>query len=412
VRPLQQSLWRDPEFLKLWTGQTISEIGSRITREGIPLTAVILLHATPAEMGLLAALNGFAALLFAPIAGVVADRRRLRPILIWTDLGRAAVLALIPFLHARGNLGMTALYAVMAAVAVLTTFFDVAYQSLLPSLVNRDQLLEGNAKLTMSMSTAEMIGPASTGALVQWLGAPRAIAIDSVSFLLSALSVALIRKAETVRPVHEDAWSWSELSAGSRATFAHPILRAMALRAATVSFFFGFFSTLYVLYAIRELAFTPLILGIVVTLGGIGGFIGSICAHRIAARFTVGATMIGASLVSGALLLLIPLAPGPGWTAILCLGAAQLLGDVSYPVYSIHEVTLRQSIAEPHLLGRVTAFAQLLFKGMWPLGALAGGALATGIGIRPTLALCAAGVLASTLWLYFSPLRDHVTVEG
>ncbi len=412
MRPLQQSLWRDPEFLKLWTGQTISEIGSRITREGIPLTAVILLHATPAEMGLLAALNGFAALLFAPIAGVVADRRRLRPILIWTDLGRAAVLALIPFLHARGNLGMTALYAVMAAVAVLTTFFDVAYQSLLPSLVNRDQLLEGNAKLTMSMSTAEMIGPASTGALVQWLGAPRAIAIDSVSFLLSALSVALIRKAETVRPVHEDAWSWSELSAGSRATFAHPILRAMALRAATVSFFFGFFSTLYVLYAIRELAFTPLILGIVVTLGGIGGFIGSICAHRIAARFTVGATMIGASLVSGALLLLIPLAPGPGWTAILCLGAAQLLGDVSYPVYSIHEVTLRQSIAEPHLLGRVTAFAQLLFKGMWPLGALAGGALATGIGIRPTLALCAAGVLASTLWLYFSPLRDHVTVEG
>ena len=115
--------------------------------------------------------------------------------------------------------------------------------------------------------------------------------------------------------------------------------------------------------------------------------------------------MIGASLVSGALLLLIPLAPGPGWLAIVCLGAAQLFGDVSYPVYAIHEVTLRQSIAAPHLLGRITAFAQLLFKGFWPVGALAGGALATSIGIRPTFVICSMGVLASTLWLYFSPLR-------
>ena len=400
-----KSLWHDPEFLKLWTGQTISEIGSRITREGIPLTAVMLLHATPAEMGLLASLNGFAALVFGPLAGIAADRFRLRPMLIWSDLGRAAVLAMIPFLHAKALLTMAALCAVMAAVAVLTTFFDVAYQSLLPSLVHRHQLLEGNSKLTMSMTTAEMIGPAATGALVQWLGAPRAIAIDAVSFLFSALSVALIRKPEVAKIVHEDSWNWHELSAGGRETFAHPILRAMALRAASVSFFFGFFSTLYVLYAIRELQFTPIILGIVVALGGVGGFLGSIYAARIAERFSVGTTMIGASLVSGALLLLIPLAPGPGWLAIVCLGAAQLFGDVSYPVYAIHEVTLRQSIAAPHLLGRITAFAQLLFKGFWPVGALAGGALATSIGIRPTFVICSVGVLASTLWLYFSPLR-------
>jgi len=136
------------------------------------------------------------------------------------------------------------------------------------------------------MTTAEMIGPASTGALVQWLGAPRGIALDAFSFLLSALPVSLIRKPETVKTSHEDSWNWHELSAGYRETFAHPILRAMAWRAATVSFFFGFFSTLYVLYAIRELQFTPLILGFVVTLGGIGAFFGSVFAHRIGERLS------------------------------------------------------------------------------------------------------------------------------
>ena len=186
----------------------------------------------------------------------------------------------------------------------------------------------------------------------------------------------------------------------------------MALRSATASVFFGFFSTLYILYAIRELRFTPIVLGFVIACGGVGAFIGSIFARRIAERFSVGAAMIGASLVSGTLVLLIPLAPGPGWIAVLCMGANQLLGDVCYPVYGIHEVTLRQSIAEPHLLGRITAFAQLLFKVMWPLGALAGGALGTTIGIRATFVAASAGILASTLWLIFSPLRTLRVAGG
>lgn len=404
------SLWRDRDFLKLWTGQTISEIGSRITREGIPLTAVMLLHASPSEMGVLASLNGFAALLFGPVAGLVADRFRLRPILILADLGRAAMLALVPLLYAYGKLNMFTLYAVIAATAVFTTFFDVAYQSLLPVLVAREDLLEGNSKLTMSMTTAEMVGPATTGMLVQWLTAPRAILIDAISFLVSAVSVWLIR-AEREDSIVKDqrkqteSIGWNELSAGFRLTFRDPILRALALRAATVAFFFGFFSTLYVLYAVQELKFTPVVLGIIVTLGGIGAFAGAIFAERIASHFSVGRTMIGAAMASGVISLLIPLAPGPGWMAVACLGAAQLFGDVAYPVYGIHEATLRQSITPPDLLGRVTACSQLLFKGLWPLGALVGGALATLIGMRMTFALCSMGVLASALWLVFSPVR-------
>lgn len=401
-----ESLWRDPEFMKLWVGQTISEIGSRITREGIPLTAVLLLHATPAQMGFLASLNGFAALLFGPVAGVTADRFRLRPVLIGTDLGRAAVLVSVPVLHYFGKLDMFALCVVMSLTAMLTTFFDVAYQSLLPSLVRRDQLLEGNAKLTMSLTTAEMIGPAATGVLVQSLSAPRAIALDAVSFVVSAISVALIRKPEVVKDhAHVDAVDWHEISAGFRATWHNPLLRAMAFRSATASFFFGFFATLYVLYAVQELKFTPVVLGVVVTLGGAGAFLGATFAHRIANRFSVGWTMIGATIVSGVLLLLVPLAPGPGWIAVACLGAGQLFGDVAYPVYGIHEATLRQSVTPANLLGRVTAFAQLLFKGLWPIGALVGGMLATLIGIRMTFVLCSIGVIGSSLWLVFSPVR-------
>jgi len=412
-------LWRDRDFLKLWFGQTISEIGSRITREGIPLTAVLLLHATPAQMGLLASLNGFGALLFGPIAGLVADRFRLRPILIATDLGRAGMLALVPLLYSQGQLTMTLLCVIMAGTAVFTTFFDVAYQSLLPSLVRRDQLLDGNAKLTMSLTTAEMVGPAGTGLLVQTLGAPRAIALDAVSFLVSALSVALIspgreKATKTTFSVVKDpgasgeAGVFAEISAGFRLTFANPILRALALRSATASFFYGFFATLYVIYAVQELRFTPVVLGVVVTLGGIGAFMGAIFAERIARRFSVGRTMIGAAVTSGVLSFLIPLAPGPGWKAVACLGAAQLIGDIAYPVYGIHEATLRQSITPPALLGRVTAFAQLLFKGCWPVGALVGGTLATWFGMRMTFVVCAAGVLASAAWLVFSPVRGLV----
>ncbi len=406
------SLWRDREFLKLWTGQTISEIGSRISREGIPLTAVLLLHATPGQMGILASMNGFAALLFGPAAGIVADRFRLRPLLVGADLGRAAMLALVPLLYANGLLNMFALYAVIGCTAVFTTFFDVAYQSLLPSLVDRDKLLEGNAKLTLSMTTAEMIGPASTGMLVQWLGAPRAIALDAISFLVSAASVWLIRKPELVKELHPDGFNWREISAGFRTTFHDPILRALAMRSATASFFYGFFATLYVLYAVQALGFTPLVLGVIVTLGGFGAFLGSVFAARIASRFSVGRTMIGAALSHGLLSLLIPLAPGPGWIAMVCMGSSQLFGDIAFPVYGIHEATLRQSITPPALLGRVTACAQLLFKACWPIGALVGGALATAFGMRMTFVLCSMGVLASSLWLVFSPVRrlvSHVT---
>ena len=399
------SLWRDRDFLKLWAGQTISEVGSRITREGVPITAVMMLHASPVDMGLLTALGGIATLLVAPLAGVIADRYRLRPILIAADLGRALVIAMIPIAAANGFLRLWTLYVVIAAAGVLSVLFDVGYQSLTPTLVDKSRILEANSKLAMSASTAEAIGPALSGSLIQLLTAPIAMALDAASFLVSAGSLVMIRKPETVKPAVEHWPSFRELTAGFRFVFAHPILRPLAQRAATTSFFWGFFAALYVLYAIDYLKFSPFILGIVVTLGGVSSLIGSSVIPWVGRRLQPGTTLIAAALLQGLASLFIPFAPGPGLVAILCMGASQLLGDVSFPVYAVQELTIRQTLAPENMLGRVNAAMQLLFRGILPVGALAGGTLAQYVGVKPTLFVCSLGILLSNLWLVFSPVR-------
>jgi len=399
------TLWRDRDFLKLWAGQTISEIGSRITREGVPLTAVMMLHASPIDMGLLAALGGLTTLVMAPIAGIVADRYRLRPILIAADIGRALVIALIPISASHGGLKLWTLYVVIAVAGVLSVFFDVSYQSLVPSLVSRDRVLEANSKLALSMGTAEAIGPALSGTLIQLLTAPIAMAIDASSFLVSAASLMLIRKPETEKAPVEHMPSLHELTAGFRFVFGHSVLRPIALRTINQAFFGGFFMALYVLYAVDNLKFTPFILGIVVTCGGISNFLGSSLIPWINRKWEPGTILIGATLVQGFSTLLIPLAPGPGFAAIACMAGAQFLGDVSFPVYYVQELTIRQSLAPPDVLGRVNAAMQLMLRGILPIGALAGGMFAQYLGVRRTILICAIGIILSSIWLIASPVR-------
>ena len=397
-------LFRDSNFRRLWIGQTISEIGSRISREGLPLTAVIVLGGAASDMGLLQAAAGFAALLTAPMAGWMADRFHRRPVMIAADIGRAALLGLIPLAAVQGWLSLPLLYFVAASAGMLTVCFDVAYQTIVPALVSRGHLLEANSKLALTASAAEMVGPAITGFLVQALTAPRAILIDSLSFLASAFFLSRLRVEEAAAPP-SDEHPVREALDGVRYVINHSLLRPLLLRDAMASFFFGFFSTLYVLFAVKELGIGPALLGVIIAVGGASNFLGAILAEQAGRRFPVGRILITASAASGAVMLLIPLAYGPVWGAAV-LAAAQLLGDISYPIYSIHELTFRQQVAPPDRLGRVNAAMQMAFKGIWPLGALVGGYLATAFGIRPTLVLAGLGVLFSTLVLVLSPIRD------
>ena len=402
------SLWRSHEFVKLWVGQTISEIGSRVSREGIPLTAVLILHASPADMGMLTALGGLAALVAGPAAGWLADRTRRKPLMIAADLGRAALLASIPWAYSHGALTLPLLLIVAAIAGMLTVLFDVAYPTFVPTLVDRSQLLEANAKLALTQSVAEVTGPTLTGLLVKLVSAPAAILIDALSFVASALSIWWIGREDPVgRPAAAEAetsW-WIEASAGFRFVFQHPLLRPLAFRTATVSLAWGFFATLYVYYAIEVLKMSTIAMGIVITLGGIGNLAGALLARHAGSRFPLGQVLIAAAVWQGLMSLFVPLANGPGWFSIFCMGAAQLFGDVAYPLFNINELTLRQQAAPPALLGRVNACLQLLMKGLFPFGALLGGMLAGQVGVRATLLVCSLGILSSSLWLIFSPVR-------
>jgi predicted MFS family arabinose efflux permease len=399
-----QGLWREPDFLKLWAGQAVSQVGSWITLVGLPLMAAQLLNASPLQMGILSGVGSAAILLFGLFAGAWADRLRRRPILIWADLGRAAVLGTVPLAAALGRLTMSHLYAVAAATAILTVFFDVSYQAYLPSLVSPENVLEGNSKMTLSESIAGVVGPGVTGALVAAITAPMAILFDAISFVCSAISVWLIRKPEPRPEPSAAPHIGREIMEGLRASWREPILRTLLLRTATASMFLGFGGSLYILFAVRDLHLGAVLLGAVIAVGGCSGLFGALAAERLVRRIGVGWSLIGAALLSGVASLLPPLAHGSvAWCASI-LAVAQL-GDMAWSIYSINALTLRQAIAPGHLLGRVNSAAHLTFHGVLPAGALAGGAVAEAIGLRAAMFVGAGGFLLSTLWLIFSPIR-------
>jgi Na+/melibiose symporter-like transporter len=403
-------VWRNPEFVKLWVGQSISAFGSRFTRDGLPLVAVISLGASALQTGLLLAASTAPVLLFALVAGVWVDRVRRRPILIATDLGRAGVLLVVPVGVWFGFLRVDLLLAVAAVAGVLTVFFDVAYRSYLPALVGREHLVDANSAVAASEAAAEVAGPALVGAVIQAITAPMAILVDALTFVFSAFAVGLI--ADDDRAPHRPDRSTvrHDIAEGLRIVARNPVLRTLAVAAATNMFFGGFYAALYALYAIRELHLGPAALGLAVAAGGAGDLGGALVAKRAMRRFGLGRTLIGTALVGGCAGLLTPLAKGPWAVALTMLAAGQFVGDLSRTAYTVHETTLRQSVVPDDVLGRVNASTMLMSMGMLPLGAVTAGILGGHLGARHTLLIAALGMLAGTLWL-LSPsirrLRSH-----
>jgi predicted MFS family arabinose efflux permease len=407
-RPLGRfgGLWRHPDFMKLWTGQTISTLGSHITGSGLPLAALLVLSASPAQMGVLAAVGSFPVLLVGLVAGVWVDRLRRRPIMIAADLLRALLLLTIPIAAFFGRLDFAQLYLVAALAGALAVFFDVAYQAYLPTLVERANVVEGYAKLTLSSSSAEVVGPGLAGVLVQAFTVPVAILFDALSFLVSVGSLALIRKPEPPPPpVEERRLALAEMRVGLGWVAGQPLLRAFAASAATRSFFGNFFAALYGLYAIRVLGLGPAALGITIGAGGAGGVVGALLAGRLSSKVRLGTVLIGSLIFSSLMGFFIPLAGGPVLLAMACLIVAQFFGDSADTVYAINEMSLRQSITPGRLLGRVNASMLLLQLGVAPLGALAGGLLAGQIGVRATVWLAVGGQVLGILPLLLSPVK-------
>ncbi len=402
-------LWNHPDFMKLWIGQTVSGFGSRITRDALPLVAVITLSASPAEMGLLTAAASLPVLLFSLFAGVWIDRVRRRPVMIAVDLLSMLVLLLVPWAALGGWLRIELLYAIAAITGLLTLIYEIAYRAVLPSLIERRDLLEGNTKLAITDSLAEIGGPSIAGLLVQIISAPLAILFDALSFLFSAISVARIRQVEPVpQPRTAGRNAWREMLEGWQFIAHEPVLRTLVIGLSIRAFFGTFFGVLYSLFLVRDLGLQPAQLGLVISGGGIGALIGAALASRVTRRLGLGRTLLLMLALGGIINLHIPFITGPIWLMIPILIMGQILGDGVWSIYEINEMSLRQSIVPDHLLGRVNSSIGFLAQGIAPLGALIGGALATSLGTRPTLLIACAGIILCNAWVFISPIRHLV----
>jgi MFS family permease len=396
-------LWRHPAFLKLWAGQTISVIGDQASILALPLTAVLLLAASPFEMGLLGVSQTLPWLLVSLFAGAWVDRLPRRPILIVADLGRAALLVTVPIAAAFGWLRIEHLYLVGFLTGVLNVFFGVAYQAFLPSLIQRRDLVEGNTKLEISSSLAQGGGPGLAGVLVQRFGAPMTLGLDAASFLVSALSVLLIKPPHTAPATVVRRPIWLEIGEGLRLLLRNPVLRAIVLNAATFNLAANMVSALYVLYASRELGLPPDVLGLVVAARGLGTIVGALTAGRVGRVLGTGPSLLLATALSSVGLVVIPMAGGASAAAVLALG--QVLFGMGVPFFNVHQASLRQTMTPDHLQGRINASFRFLVRGPAPVGALLGGALGDRLGLLPAIALGSACGVVATGWLIASPVR-------
>ncbi|MBX9601645.1 MAG: MFS transporter [Bryobacteraceae bacterium] len=396
----------NPDFRRLWIGQVVSEMGSRITREGVPLTAALVLGATPFQMSLLTAISAAAVFSVSLFAGVWVDRLRRKPILIGSDLGRALLVGSIPAAAVAGVLTLFQLYVVAALAGVLTVIFQVAYHAYVPWLVHREELLEANSKLALTNSIAEVTGPGVTGVLVQTLTAPVAMLFDALSFLWSAAAILRIRAAEPAPVPASDPHVWREIREGFAALAERKPLLVLAARDATLYFCFGTLAAMYVLFAIREIGLGPLALGITIAMGGIGNLVGALWAPRFVARLGLGRALVTASFAYGSLVFFIPFAPADLYRGSAALIVSQLFGDMAFVLFNVPEISYRQSVVPAELLGRVNASMSLLTQGMLPLGALAGGWAAAQYGIRTALLIACCGIFASSFWTLHPAVRN------
>lgn len=399
------SLWRHPGFLKLWSGQTVSMLGTQVTLLAVPLTAVLTLHATAFQMGVLQALSFAPFLLFGLPAGVWMDRRRKRPVLVAADVGRALLLVSIPAAAAFGVLGMGQLFLVAFLSGTLTLAFEVAYESFLPFLVPRQHLTEANGRLETSLSVSQVVGPGLAGALVQLLTAPIAMLVDAASFLVSALSVAAITEAaEPPARGRAAGGSLQMLREGAAVLLRSPVLAPITICTAVWNLGYQVTIAILVLYATTQLGLQPAVLGTTFAIGAFGSLAGAAIASRMARALTIGRTLVVAMALATLGALLAPLAPAQAVAALVFVAAGQALKGFGIIVYNVNQISLRQAVTPPELQGRVHATFRFAVWGTFPIGALIGGGLGSAIGLRPALLVGVGAMVVGALALALTPV--------
>ncbi|MEV0963202.1 MULTISPECIES: MFS transporter [unclassified Streptomyces] len=405
------TLLRHREFRLFWAAQTASTLGANMSRVALPLLAATTLAATPFQMGLLQAAQTIAFLLIGLPAGTLVDRMHRRPILIACDLLRALFLTCLVVGFALDWVGFTGLMAATLAIGFATAFYEIAYQSYIPAVVGRARLVEGNARLESTNAAARLAGPTLGGSLVQLLGATAAVASQAVSHLASALLVSRMRTVEEAPARGNRRRMSAEIGSGLRFVLRQPVFRAITGSAATYNFFYAVMLPLVMLLLVKELGLSGTTVGVLMAVSGLGGILGAAAAGRLARRLGQVRAMWLAYLLTVPTTLLIPLSHG-GW-GIALFAVPWFTVSFGIVVYNVGQVSIRQALCPPDMLGRMNASVRFIVWGILSLGSLTGGALGEWIGVRGGLFVAGAGMTAGVLWLLLSRLvrMRHLPAE-
>ena len=394
--------------MRLWFGQTISEAGTQVSQLAIPTVAILLLGASPFQVGLLTALEWLPFLVLSLVAGVYADRLKRRPLMIASDIGRIVALITVPVAFSLGLLTMEQLYVVALVVGIFNVFFGISYQSYLPALIDRADLIEGNSKLEISRSTAQLAGPAIAGFAIQAIGAARAIYIDAASFLVSAVSVWLIKKPEPKpAPVAASGRTgfWHEMWEGIQVVIHNPTLWKIAASTATSNLGSNMAFAVELIFMYRYLHLAPGAVGLIFAIGAVGGIVGAAASGAIAKRLGVGVTLL-VSILGGGLLMATPLAAQTN--APVFLSVVLFLTFIIEAPYNITQVSLRQAITADRVQGRMNATMRTIVLGTIPIGSMAGGILGSTVGVVPTIVLGGFIAMLAAGWILAGPIRIRV----
>ena len=401
-------LWRDPEFMKLWSSLTITAFGAQITNLALPLTAAVMLHATPMQMGILVALETLPFALVSLHAGVLIDRVRKLPIVIAANWGRGLALLAIPAAAFAGVLSIELLFVVGFVCGIQNVVGGAAYQVLLAQMAGRERLVEANAKSSLGEMSSALVGPGLAGGLIQLLTAPFAIVLDACTFFASALMLRRIRAPQDVVFRGPRASVMAEIHEGLKLVWHNRTLLALAWLAALWQILHHMQMAVLILFATRDLGLSAGAIGLTYAFGGVGCLLAAALAERLTARFGVGPVIVQGLILTALGWQAFGLVSGPPAVAMVALGLAMLVFDFGGVLYGINYLSLRQAITPDRLLGRMTATMRFLTVAAAPLGSLAGGALATIIGLRATLlTIGVLGLALAAAAVAWSPVRRH-----
>jgi MFS family permease len=406
------SLWRHRDFNLLWAGESVSAVGSQVTVLALPLVAVLLIGASPLEMGVLSAAAYLPYIAFALVVGVWIDRRTtLRPVMVVSDLVRAALVAVVPAAIAFGVVSMPVLVVVAFLVGALTLVFNVAYLPYLPRLVHRDLLVDANGRLQASQAIAWVLGMTLAGTIIQVLGAAVAMMLDAISYLFSAACLAAIRTKEVVTSSTRDE-SWMEdLRGGLLFVARRPLQRAVAGSAATLNFFGMAQSALVVLFATQSLGLDAAMIGLAFGVGSVGGILGAVFAPALARRLGVGRTTTLAMIGFPVSLAILPAAAfvPDGAPAATMIALAEFIGAMAVSLFDVMARTIVQADTPADVLGRTGGAMSFVTQSAKPLGAILGGLVAQVVGVETALWITAAGGLLVLPWALLTPLgREQI----